>query len=400
MKNFYLFTQRVPRRKCTPRAFPAGHLWGALCILIFVFSNFFACLANAQESGAIAFSITPPLIKNTMSPGEIWKSSIKIINNNPKEINIYVQALDFQGEKESGEVEFLRKKEKNADGSLPFFSQWIVLEKTEFTLLPFGSQEIPFIIDVPIDASPGGHYAALLAGTAPPADDISGSSIKISSLLTSLILLNVKGDVEERGIIREFSSNKNFYQNEKIDFIVRFENLGNIHLQPRGDIKIYNQFDELKDKILINHDTDFGNVLPKNIRKWNFEWESGKNLLDMGRYRAELILTYGQNEKQTIDQTIYFWVIFIKPLVIFLSVILFVIFLIVVIIRSYVRRAIKSTRDLTDNSRLTTHGRQRIGLGLARHGSAANSAQRKTAGKKIVIPKNIQDKDDVIDLKK
>ncbi|MEA1962888.1 MAG: hypothetical protein U9M94_01465 [Patescibacteria group bacterium] len=374
MKKFYLFTQMVPRRKCP---------WGALCILIFIFSNFFACFAGAQSDGAIAFSITPPLIKNTMSPGDIWKSSIKIINNNPKEINIYVQALDFQGGDESGEVEFLQAKEKNADGSLPFFSQWIVFEKKEFILPPFGSKEIPFIIDVPIGASPGGHYAALLAGTAPPTDDISGSSIKISSLLTSLILLNVKGDVHERGIIREFSSGKKFYQNEKIDFIVRFENLGNIHLQPRGDIKIYNQFDKLQDKILINHDTDFGNVLPKNIRKWNFEWESGKNLLDMGRYRAELILTYGQNEKQNIDRTIYFWVIFIKPLIIFSSAVLFIIFLMVVIIRSYIRRAIRSTRNMAAGTR-----------------QAARGTPRKAVNKKRIIPKNIQDKDDIIDLKK
>ncbi len=365
MKKFYLFTQ------------------GTLCILVFIFSNFFACLAKAQESGAIAFSITPPLIKNSIAPGDIWKSSIKIINNNPKEIDIYVQALDFQGGDESGEVEFLQAKKKNADGSLPFFSQWIVLEKKEFTLPPFGSQEIPFIIDVPEDASPGGHYAALLAGSAPPHDDIRGSSIKISSLLTSLILLNVKGDAEERGIIREFSSDKKFYQDEKIDFIVRFENLGNIHLQPRGDIKIYNQFDELQDKILINHDTDFGNVLPKNIRKWNFEWESGKSLLDMGRYRAELILTYGQNEKQTIYQTIYFWVIFIKPLIIFSSAVLFIIFLIVVIIRSYIRRAIRSTRDMARSARQTTR-----------------TIPQKPVNKKRVIPKNIQNKDDVIDLKK
>ena len=153
-----------------------------LFILIFIFSNFFVCLVNAQNEEAIAFSITPPLIKNSMAPGEIWKSSIKIINNNSKEIRIYAQALDFKSDKESGGVEFLQAKEKNADGSLPFFSQWIVLDSEEIKIAPFGSHEISFIIDVPEDASPGGHYAAILAGTAPPSEEISGSSLKISSL--------------------------------------------------------------------------------------------------------------------------------------------------------------------------------------------------------------------------
>ena len=368
-----------------------------LFILIFIFSNFFVCLVNAQNEEAIAFSITPPLIKNSMAPGEIWKSSIKIINNNSKEIRIYAQALDFKSDKESGGVEFLQAKEKNADGSLPFFSQWIVLDSEEIKIAPFGSHEISFIIDVPEDASPGGHYAAILAGTAPPSEEISGSSIKISSLLSSLILLNVKGNIEERGIIREFSSDKSFYQDEKINFIVRFENLGNVHLQPRGDIKIYNQFDEFQDKILINHNTDFGNVLPKSIRKWNFEWNSGKSLLDMGRYRAELILTYGQNEKQTIDQTIYFWVIFIKPLVIFLSAILFGIFLIAIAIRFYIRRAIKSTQQQA------VYGARRVIKSTRRHAVAGQrvcGARTGSVDRKKVASKNAQDKDDVIDLKK
>lgn len=369
-----------------------------LFILIFIFSNFLVCLANAQNSGAIAFSITPPLIKNSMSPGEIWKSSIKIINNSPEEINIYAQAVDFKSGKESGEVEFLKTGKKDVNGSSPFFSQWIVLDSEKIKIAPFGSQEIPFIIDVPEDASPGGHYAAILAGTAPPSEDISGSSIKISSLLASLILLNVKGDIFERGIIREFSSDKKIYQDEKINFIVRFENLGNIHLQPRGDIKIYNQFNELKDKILINHDTDFGNVLPKSIRKWNFEWDSGKSLLDMGRYRAELILTYGQNERQTIDQTIYFWIIFIKPLAIFLSVILFIIFLVVIIIRSYVRRAIKST--VTQSAERVAHNTQHIAQNIRRSSRNARGARVRPVEGKGLVSKNVQDKNDVIDLKK
>ena len=373
MKKFYLFTQ------------------GVLCILIFIFSNFFVCLANAQSNEAIAFSITPPLVKNSMSPGEIWKSSIKIINNSPEEVSIYAQTADFKSGKESGEVEFLKTGEKDVNGSSPFFSQWIVLDSEEIKIVPFGSREIPFIIDVPEDASPGGHYAAILAGTAPPSGDISGSSIKISSLLASLILLNVKGDVSERGIIREFSSDEKIYQDEKINFIIRFENLGNIHLQPRGDIKIYNQFNEFKDKILINHDTDFGNVLPKSIRKWNFEWDSGKSLLDMGRYRAELILTYGQNERQTIDQTIYFWIIFIKPLVIFLSVISFIIFLVVIIIRIYIKRAIKNT--VAQSTERATHS-------IRRSSGNARGVRVRPVEEKRLVSKNIQNKDDVINLKK
>jgi hypothetical protein len=55
--------------------------------------------------------------------------------------------------------------------------------------------------------------------------------------------------------------------------------------------------------------------LPGDIRKWEFKWEDKKNFFEMGRYKAELILTYGEQTRETSTQTIYFWIIYVKPLI-------------------------------------------------------------------------------------
>ncbi|HLD34272.1 MAG TPA: hypothetical protein VJB62_00255, partial [Patescibacteria group bacterium] len=278
----------------------------------------------------------------------IWKSTIKVANNNPEEHTIYVEAVDFRAKQEDGVVEFLssEKTGTSSEGVSPFLSQWIVLEENEVVIPAFGSREIPYIIDVPENASPGGHYAAILAGTRPPADSVSGSVIKVSSLLASLVLLNVKGDVEERGVIREFVSDKVFYDKTDVGFKVRFENLGNVHLQPLGEIKIYAPFNKLKNTITINHNSEFGNVLPESIRKWEFNWKGDKNLLEMGRYRAELILGYGEEGRQADNRVIYFWVIYPKPVIFAVSAVIIFILLITVLIRLYIRRAIRNTTGL------------------------------------------------------
>jgi len=316
-------------------------------IFILIF-GLFAFPVFAQED-KMALTITPPLIKNNVNPGQIWKSSIKLINNNPNEITIYVQVQDFKGGSDSGTVEFISDKNLKEEDRNFLMSSWIVIDEKSIKIPAFKSYDIPFIIDVPEDASPGGHYAAIMVGTAPINNSDGGSVIKVSSLLSSLILLNVKGEIDERGQIREFSTDKSFYTKPDVKFNVKFENLGNVHVQPKGEIKVYNFFGKEKEVITLNHGNYFGNVLPKNSRSWSFDWQGEENFLDMGRYRAELVVGYGNESLQTTDRTIYFWIVYIKPLIYGLSS-LFVFFLMIFLaIRSYIRKSLKAVRFSAGN---------------------------------------------------
>lgn len=315
-----------------------------ISVLLFGFCHFTP--VNAQGQGGLTLSITPPLIKNNVNPGQVWKSAIKVINNNPREINIYIKVRDFKSGEERGTVEFIKNPERaDEEDSRYFLSQWLVIDPGPVSIPAFQSKDIPFAINIPEDATPGGHYAAILAGTNPLPGEISGSHIKISSLLASLILLNIKGEVNERGYIREFSTDKRFYFDPEVDFTVRFENIGNVHVQPQGAIMVYNMFNEEVGNIAINHSTEFGNVLPRSIRKWQFAWQGENSLLAMGKYRAELILTYGGEAKETVDQKLYFWIVQPRPLLISFGVVLFVILGFVLLIRRYVKKAVKRSQE-------------------------------------------------------
>jgi len=311
-------------------------------ILFFSFSN----ESRAQSDRGLMLSITPPLIKNNVNPGQIWKSYIKLVNNNKTDIKIYVEVMDFKGGTENGTVEFIKSISKNEEENKHLLSRWIVIDPGPIEIPAQNSKEIPFIIDVPEDANPGGHYAAILAGTRPPDDQIEGTSIKVSSLLGSLMLLNVKGEVTEEGKIREFSVPNIVFQKAEVDFTVRFENTGNTHIQPQGEIRVYDWLGKDRGYMTLNHNSEFGNVLPEGIRKWNFNWKGEDSIFSMGRYRAALILGYGEeNGRQTDTREMYFWVLDYKILGIILGSIILVLILISVVIRFYVRRAIKRTQD-------------------------------------------------------
>ncbi len=308
-----------------------------LLLLITGFFGFLSISVKAQDS--LSLTITPPLIKVNMDPGETWSSFVKVVNDNSSKLTVYAHTMDFKSGKEGG-LEFIPKSDIK-EGQRFLLSQWIEIESGPFVIAPFKSKKIPFTIRVPEDAEPGGHYAAILIGTKPPANkEIKGSAIKVASQVTSLILLNIEGEVTEQGFIREFSTERLFYQKPEVKFKLSFANSGNVHLHPVGEIKIYNMWDKERGTIPINKDSHFGNVLPQSKRTWIFEWRGEESPFEIGRYKAELILSFGQQARQTASSIIYFWIIPLGPVLGILGGFLIFLLALILGVRAYVRKAV------------------------------------------------------------
>ena len=305
----------------------------ASCFLLLASAPF----AHAQQD-SITLTITPPFFQLNMNPGELWSSAIKVVNTNPGDLPVYVTLTDFESTGEEGRANFIPIP-ANGDASNSL-STWIHLTGGTHFVVPKGeSTEIPFTIQVPNDASPDGHYAAVLVRTQ-PTDATRGSALKISSYISSLFFVRVSGNVVEQGDIREFSSDKTFYSDPNVNFTLRFENKGNVDLHPQGDITVYDMWGKQVGQILVNNDSAFGNVLPRSTRKYDFSWSGDGGLLNMGRYTAVATLTYGENARQNVFETISFWVIPIwETLGILGGSVLFVLF-ILLIVRWYVRKAL------------------------------------------------------------
>jgi hypothetical protein len=315
--------------------------FGSLLLFFLLFS-----LPVFAADGTLSVTLTPPLYQLTIGPGENWTSSLKIVNNNSYPVTYYAQVVDMEARGESGESKLTPLiGPQDPDLESTQLARWVKLGSNTITVKPGTSGTLNFTVNVPRNAEPGGHYAAILVGTQPLAATSSGSYMNISSFVSSLLFVRIKGDVVESGRIREFSSNKDLYQEPNAEFVIRFENTGNTHVKPEGDVTIYNMWGKERGKVVINQDANFGSVLPKTIRRFEFSWEGEQNVFDIGRYSAVITLAYGQDEKKNISAVTYFWVVPIVPVSIALGTIITFFMLLAWFIRRYIRRALELERQ-------------------------------------------------------
>ena len=130
-------------------------------LFIFLISPLFA---NAQNS--ISLSVSPTLFEMTANPAQEWDSSIRVINSNPQELEVYIDIVNFAPQGEVGQGVFIPVSEDESQGKT--LAEWIKPQMTSVVIPPEKTVEIPFGIAVPEDAPPGGHFAAILIGTKPP----------------------------------------------------------------------------------------------------------------------------------------------------------------------------------------------------------------------------------------
>lgn len=296
-------------------------------------------IAFAQES--LSVTVTPPMIQLTIGQGEVWASSLKIVNANPFDLTYYATPVDFEADGEEGKGTFMPLLASD-HASL---GNWVEISRDPI-LVPRGeSKEVPFAVRIPADAPPGGHYAAILIGTTPEDAAVDGPTVKVSSYVSSLLFVRIKGDIDERARIREFRTEKWLYQDPKATFLLRFENLGNTHLRPQGEIVLYNMWGKERGRVQLNQKSAFGNVLPASIRRFSFLWAGEESLFDIGRYSAVVTLSYGEDQKQNVSAATYFWVVPVVPVAVTLGATLAFILLILWLLRRYIHRALMLERE-------------------------------------------------------
>ncbi|MBY0310022.1 LytR C-terminal domain-containing protein [Patescibacteria group bacterium] len=307
-------------------------------------------------------SVSPTLFEMSAEPGQTWTSALKVVNPNAYDLTVYVSVVNFSPRGEGGEGTLLPVLESESEGVT--LAEWVTVDSSPVTIAKEGVATVPFTVSVPEAAAPGGHFAALLVSTRPPAESPGATQLRTAQVVTSLFFLRVAGDVAETGTIREFNTVQSFYGSPRADFALRFENTGNVHLRPQGDITISNMWGQERGIIPINRQNHFGNVLPESIRKFSFTWEGEWSLSDIGRHKAIVTLAYGQDARQFVTSTTYFWFVPLVPVAVTLTSLILLIGLVVWLVRLYVRR-------LLNGAGFSTHARRPYVQPVRRNGDLA-----------------------------
>lgn len=319
---------------------------------------FIANPVQAQVRGSgVSITVAPTLIELGTQPGEIWRSSLKVVNTNTFPLTVYVEPAHFAPAGEQGQGNIVPHSAIPDDE--PVLANWITVPEEVATIEPGKSTSVPFIVETPDSAAPGSHFAALQVSTV-PSSRATTVGLNTAQVISSLLFLRVTGDIEEAGTIRSFTATNAFQSVAKSELQVRFENTGNSHVQPIGEIVITNMWGSERGRIPVNINTSFGNALPKTIRAYDFAWQRKPGLLDIGYHTAAVTLAYGSEEKQFASAKTGFWVIPIKPILFTLFGIVAIISVLMLISRWYIRRllaqaGVSSLQSLQKPSASTQH---------------------------------------------
>jgi hypothetical protein len=137
-----------------------GRSAGLACVVFFLCS--FSPSSASAAGDALSLTITPPMFQVNVSPGETWRSKLKVVNSNPYELVLYASVADFQADGEYGRGKFLMSS-LSPDAHAYALAQWVDIASVPLVVAPQQSAEIPFEISLPPDAEPGGRYPARAA---------------------------------------------------------------------------------------------------------------------------------------------------------------------------------------------------------------------------------------------
>jgi len=286
----------------------------------FIFTAIWITVGLFLAQGVLALTISPPRFEIGADPGSRILQTIKLFNETDELKIFYPSLQNFTARGELGEPGFEFEPE------LSGLADWIKIDAAPVPLASKQRKEIPFTIEVPADAEPGGHYAAILFSTQPAIEALPGATpIAIAGRLGSLVLLRVGGQIIEQGKLLEFDTKdkKTFFTHLPIDFYLRFENLGNVHLKPQGQVKISGLLDITSTPTTLMVNAAGGNTLPQSIRRYEFSWQKPGQIVQpqglfeqlkaqykgfaIGKFTAHLNLFYGtEGEQVTAQKT--FWV--------------------------------------------------------------------------------------------
>jgi hypothetical protein len=254
----------------------------------------FALFYKVKAADQTTISISPLTFDLSANPGDTVTNEFLIRNSGTEQAVISAEAQDFVAAGEGGDVNLTDEKTTYS------LASWIEMDTSQFVLEGGQQKRIKFVIRVPFNAEPGGHYASVFAHLSPTLDNATSGS-GVGQKIGALVLLRVGGDAKEEASIASFGPSKNVYAKGPVEFDLRVKNTGSVHIKPTGIIAITDIFGKKVSDVTV----DQNRVLPGATRKMTATW---KNPPLMGKFTATLLTYYGTENKQLSAATT-FWII-------------------------------------------------------------------------------------------
>ncbi|MFA5831575.1 MAG: hypothetical protein WC878_07145 [Candidatus Paceibacterota bacterium] len=301
----------------------------AIASLLFFGFFFSAGPIFAQQTASV--KIQPGIIEKKADPGKEYPEVLRATNTGTVAQTYTVIVENIDSIDASGRPVFATKQETTGFE----MSSWVKISNPIVTVGPKETVDIPFIVSVPKDATPGGHFGTIFLSTDGKKPENIGATVGYQ--VGALLSYQISGDVIEIAEIREFTSDKTMYGDTKVVFNVKVKNTGNSLARPRGMIEILDMFGKNVTTVKLN---DSGAaVFPKSEREFTVTWQDDK--MHLGKYTAIASMTYGFDVRHTMFSQIGFYIMpmnVVTPVLGFLFLVALVLY---ISVKLYIRKKMK-----------------------------------------------------------
>ena len=209
-------------------------------------------------------TVSPVFFDLTANPGDSLSNKIRFRNNTTSPLPIKITV-----EKMTGDVNGdLTLREDNSDTSL----SWVKFSQQTFVANPLEWTDVPFAIDIPKDAAYGYYFA--VSFTQDNNSPIKRTGATITGAAAVPILLDVKkAGAKINGRLISVTSDAGFYEYPPIKFSAIFENTGNVHIRPSGNVFIKDWLG--RQVAVLDLNPNQAAVLPDVKKSFEATWDDG-----------------------------------------------------------------------------------------------------------------------------
>ena len=253
-----------PRGKIQNLASKVKSFTFVFLVLIFAFCLLSLNRVFAQTQNNYDVTVSPIFFDLSANPGTTITTKVRVRNNTTSPIPIKLGIQTLSGDLNGN----LTLKQTAGDYTL----SWIKFDNDAVLTKPLEWTDIPFTVTVPSDAAYGYYWAITFT------QDVNSKYAKNGVSLTGAaavpVLLNVvKEGAKTSGKLVSFVSDAGFYEYPPVKLTTKFENNGNIHIRPRGNIFIKDWLGRTVATLDVN--SQQGAVLPNAARLFETSWDDG-----------------------------------------------------------------------------------------------------------------------------
>lgn len=218
--------------------------------------------------------LSPSNQRITIKAGQVQAGKLTVVNDGTIDETFIVYSRPYSVKNEQYDPDFDHTS-ANTD-----IYQWVQFDKTTYTIAAGKSLEVPYRIQVPASAAPGGHYGVIFVETQPSAT--STDSVMRKKRVGDILQATVEGTAVQKGQV--LSTNATFWQTTPpLTVTSRVQNSGNTDFQASTILTVKDLFGTVKYQLSKDY-----TVYPGTTREITLSWGRAPWF---GLFRAEQSIT-------------------------------------------------------------------------------------------------------------